>query len=135
MAKKSKNSDLNKIAKNVISNMRLDKNKDYGVDPITIIIVIGVILSLIRVIQECRKNRKLIKDRTQLVKTMQLDIQDIILRDSFINRLRLKKIIKQNISKEQYKAYGSQLQTSIMETGVNLTEDEIYTLMEAANND
>jgi cell division protein FtsL len=134
MAKKSKNSDLNKIAKNVISNMRLDKNKDYGVDPITIIIVIGVILSLIRVIQECRKNRKLIKDRTQLVKTMQLDIQDIILRDSFINRLRLKKIIKQNISKEQYKAYGSQLQTSIMETGVNLTEDEIYTLMEASQN-
>jgi len=134
MAKKSKNSDLNKIAKNVISNMRLDKNKDYGVDPITIIIVIGVILSLIRVIQECRKNRQLIKDRTQLVKTMQLDIQDIILRDSFINRLRLKKIIKQNISKEQYKAYGSQLQTSIMETGVNLTEDEIYTLMEASQN-
>jgi hypothetical protein len=136
MAKKTtKNSDINKIAKKVISNMKLDKSKDYGVDPITIIIVIGVILSLIRVIQECRKNRELIHDKTQLTKIMQLDIRDIVLRNSFINRLRLKKIVKQHVSKSQYKTYGQQLQASIMETGVNLTEDEIYTLMEAANND
>lgn len=129
-----KNVEVEKIAKKVIKNMKLDKNKDYGIDPITIILVIGIILSLIRVIQECRANRKLIKDKLKLAQTMQQDIENLVLKDSWLNRLKLKRIIKQNINKEQYKVYGHALQNSIMETGINLTEDEVCTLVEAANN-
>jgi hypothetical protein len=128
-----KNIALEKIAKKVINNMKLDKDKDYGIDPITIIIVIGVILSLIRVIQECKKNRKLLKDKNEATLLMKKDIQEVILKDSWLNRLRLQRILKQNLSKDQYKTYGKNLQNSIMETGINLTEDEVYTLMEAAN--
>jgi len=129
-----KNAALEKIAKKVISNMNLEKDKEYGIDPITIIIVIGVILSLIRVIQECRKNRKLLRDKNESVALMKKDIQEVALKDSWLNRLRLQRIMKQNMTKDQYKAYGKALQNSIMETGINLTEDEVYTLMEAANN-
>ena len=128
-----KNNALEKIAQKVIDNMKLSKDKDYGIDPITIIIVIGVILSLIRVIQECRANRKLLKNKTEAASLMKKDIQEVILKDSWLNRLRLQRIIKKNLSKDQYKAYGKELQNSIMETGINLTEDEVYTLMEAAN--
>lgn len=129
-----KNTALEKIAKKVISNMRLSKDTDYGIDPITIIIVIGVILSLIRVIQECRKNRKLLKNKTEAAILMKKDIQELVLKDSWLNRLRLQKILKQNLSKDQYKYYGKSLQNSIMETGINLTEDEVCSLMEASNN-
>lgn len=128
-----KNTALEKIAKKVLNNMELPKEENYGIDPLTIIIVISVILSLIRVIQECRKNRKLIKDKNEYASIMKTDIQDAILKDSWLNRLRLQRIIKQNLTKEQYRAYGKTLQHSIMATGINLTEDEVYTLMEASN--
>lgn len=128
-----KNAALEKIAKKVLTNMQLPKDKDYGIDPITIIMVISVILTLIRIIQECRKNRKLVKDKNEYASLMKRDIQDAILKDSWLNRLRLQRVIKQNLTKDQYKAYGKALQHSIMGTGINLTEDEIYTLMEAAN--
>jgi hypothetical protein len=124
---------LEKIAKKVIRNMELPKEKDYGIDPITIIIVISVILSLIRVIQECRKNRQLLKDKNEYASLMKRDIQEAILKDSWLNRMRLQRIIKKNLTKDQYKAYGKSLQYSIMGTGINLTEDEVYTLTEATN--
>ena len=129
----STNPELEKIAKKVIDNMKLSKDEDYGIDPITIIIVIGVILSLIRVIQECRNNRKLLKNKIEAASIMKKDIQEVILKDSWLNRIRLQRVLKKNLTKDQYKTYGKQLQNSIMETGINLTEDEVYTLMEAAN--
>lgn len=129
-----KNLALEKIGKKVLT--KLPKNDDnHGIDPLTIIIVIGVLLSLIRVVQECKKKRTLLKDKHDQATLLKKDIQDIILKDSWLNNLRLKRIIKQNITKDQYKIYGKDLQHSIMETGVNLTEDEVYTLMETANND
>lgn len=128
-----KNAAVEKIAKKVLNNMQLSKDENHGIDPLTIIIVISVILSLIRVIQECRKNRQLVKDKNEYASIMKRDIQDVILKDSWLNRLRLQRIIKQNLTKDQYKAYGKDLQHSIMGTGINLTEDEVYTLMEATN--
>lgn len=127
-----KNKELEKIAKKVLSNMN-SSTENHGIDPITIIIVIGVILSLIRVIQECRKNRSMIKDKHSQASLLQRDVQDIVLKDSWLNRLRLQRIVKKNLSKDQYKAYGKDLQNSLMDVGVNLTEDEAYTLMEASN--
>lgn len=127
------NKALEKIAKKVLNNMELPKDKEYGIDPITIIIVISIIVNLIRVIQECKKNNKLIKDKNEYALLMKREIQDTILKDSWLNRIRLQRIIKQNLTKDQYKAYGKALQYSIMGTGINLTEDEIYTLTEAAN--
>jgi len=127
-----KQSALDKIAKKILN--KLSKNEDnYGIDPLTLIIVIGVMLSLIRVIQECRKKRTLLKNKQEQVQLLKRDIQEIALRDSWLNNLRLKKILKQHMTRDQFKVYGKELQNAIMEVGVNLTEDEVYTLMEAAN--
>lgn len=128
-----KNLALEKIGKKVLTKLP-HKEDNHGIDPLTIIIVIGVLLSLIRVVQECKKKRTLLKNKHDQATLLKKDIQDIILKDSWLNNLRLKRIIKQNITKDQYKVYGKDLQHSIMETGVNLTEDEVYTLMETANN-
>jgi hypothetical protein len=124
------NKKLNPIAKKVLNKL---SKENYGIDPITIIIIIGVILSLIRVIQECRKKRTLLKNKHDQAVLLKKDIQEIVLKDSWFNNLKLKRILKQHLTKEQYRVYGKDLQDSIMEVGVNLTEDEIYTLMEAAN--
>jgi hypothetical protein len=127
-----KNLALEKIGKKILS--KLPKNEDnYGIDPLTLIIVIGVILSLIRVIQECRKKRTLLKNKYERATLLKKDIQEAILKDSWLNNLRLNRILKQHLSRDQYKVYGKELKNSIMEVGVNLTEDETYTLMEAAN--
>lgn len=129
-----KNTRLEKIGKKVLDGVKMEDNPKYGfVDPITIILVISVILTLIRVIQECRKNRNLLKDSKEASSLLKRDIQDIIIKDSLWNNWKLKKVLKQKLSKDQYKAYGKDLQNSIMEVGVNLTEDEVHTLMEAAN--
>jgi ABC-type Fe3+ transport system substrate-binding protein len=128
-----KDTIINKIAKNILNNLETKDAKEYGIDPITIIIIIGVILSLIRVIQECRSKRNLIRDKKQVAYLLQKDIQEIILKDSWINRYRLQKIIKSHLNKQQYKLYGKSLQDSIIETGINLTEQEVYALMEKAN--
>jgi len=128
-----KNTKLEKIAKKILVNVDQKQNDNYGIDPITIIIVIGVILSLIRVIQECRKKRTLLKNKNELANVIKRDIQELVLKDSWFNNLRLKRILKQHLTKDQYKAYGIELQNSIMEVGINLTDEEICTLMEAAN--
>lgn len=125
---------VKKIAQKILDNMKIEDNPKYGfIDPITIILIISITLTLIRVIQECRKNRSLIKDRSARGLLLQKDIQEIILKDSWFNRLRLQRIIKQNLTKEQYAAYGKDLQNSLMTVGINLTEDESCALMEAAN--
>lgn len=129
-----KNNKLDKIAKKVLDNMKVEENPNYGfIDPITIILIISVILTLIRVIQECKKNRRMMRDKTAQANLLQKDIQELVLKDTWLNRLRLQRIVKQNISKEQYKAYGKDFQTSLMEVGINLTEEEARTLLEAAN--
>jgi hypothetical protein len=128
-----KDTTINKIAKRISHNLQQPQDISYGVDPITIIIIIGVILSLIRVIQECRKKRTLLKNKYERSNLLRKDIQDIILKDSWLNNLRLYHILKKHLSKQQYKVYGKQLKDSIMEVGINLTEDETYALMEAAD--
>jgi hypothetical protein len=124
------NKKLNPIAKKVLNKL---PKENYGIDPITIIIIIGVLLSLIRVVQECRKKRTLLKNKHELAGLLKKDIQDLVMKDSWLNNLRLKRILKHNLTTDQYKVYAKTLAQSIMEVGVNLTEDEVYNLMEASN--
>jgi hypothetical protein len=124
------NEKLNNIAIKVLNNT----NKDtYHIDPITVIIMISILLTLIRIIQECRKKRTLLNNKEEFGLLLKKDIKDLILKNSWLNNLRLNKILKQYLTKDQYKIYGKKLKDSIMEVGLTLTEDEIYTLMEAAN--
>lgn len=125
-----KNESLDKIAKKVLDNTKIDIPKDYSFDPITILMIISIILTLIRIIQECRKKRTLIKNKTESANLMKRDIQEIVLKDSWFNRRRLQRVIKQHLSKDQFKVYNTALQDSIMDVGINLTDDEVYTLME-----
>lgn len=122
---------LQNIAEKIINKANI-KNNTYGIDPITIIIVIGVILSLIRVIQECR-SKKTSSDKKNQALDLRHTIVNLSIKDTWINNYRLNKILKQHLSKKQYKEYGESLKKAILEVGKDLNDDESLTLLEATN--
>ena len=54
---------INDLASEVLEetkkNLREDNSENYGIDPLTIIIIIGILVNVIRVVQECRKDKDL----------------------------------------------------------------------------
>jgi hypothetical protein len=122
---------LENIAQKIISKANI-KNDNYAIDPLTIIIVIGVILSLIRVIQECRASRKK-NDKMSEALDLRHTIVHLCIKDNWLNNYRLNKILKQHLSKKQYNEYGVSLKKAIMEVGKNLNDEESLTLLEASN--
>lgn len=123
---------LESLAQKIISKANI-KNENYGFDPITIIIVIGVILSLIRVIQECRNKRKQ-NDKMSEALDLRHTIVNLSIKDNWLNNYRVNRILKQHLSKQQYKQYGVSLKNAIMEVGKNLNDEESLTLLEATHN-
>jgi len=122
---------LSNLAQKIITKANI-KNENYGFDPITIIIVIGVILSLIRVIQECRSKRRK-NDKMSEALDLRHTIVNLSIKDNWLNNYRVNKILKQHLSKQQYKQYGVSLKNAIMEVGKNLNDEESLTLLEATN--
>jgi hypothetical protein len=122
---------LENLAQKIITKANI-KNENYGIDPITIIIIIGVILSLIRIIQECRKKRKSLTRKDDAL-DLRHTIVNLSIKDNWLNNYRLNKILKQHLSKKQYIQYGESLRRAIMEVGKDLNDDESLTLLEINN--
>lgn len=126
---------IEKLAIKIIQQSNLTQikqdPKNYGIDPITIIIVIGVILSLVRVIQECKKTKFSEYDMKTQALLMQSDVRSLSIKNSWFNRLKIKKILRKHLSKDQYRIYGPSLINGLIITGANLTEEESLTLVEA----
>jgi hypothetical protein len=128
------NIKLEKIANKVIKKINVPAQDQYQ-SVILVVMVISVILSLIRVVQECdNKKLKLLSNKKDQAQFMQQSVKNICIKKNLLNQWRLKKIIKQKLSPEDYKNLGDQLKKAIMDVGVDLTDDESLTLMEAANN-
>lgn len=122
---------LENLAQKILTKANI-KNENYGFDPITIIIIIGVVLSLIRVIQECRSKRRK-NDKMSEALDLRHTIVNLTIKDNWLNNYRLNKILKQHLSKKQYQQYGVSLKNAIMEVGKNLNDEESLTLLEATN--
>lgn len=124
---------LEAIAMKVMDKMDLSSKKNKDGSIIVVIMIIGIILSLVRIIQECNNKQFGLLNGDQKVKKMHEQIRSVSISRSLLNKWRLRKIIKEKLSSEDYKEYGMRLRDAILDTGVDLTEDESYTLMEAAN--
>lgn len=123
---------LEAIAMKVMDKMDLSsKNDKYG-NIIVVIMIIGIILTLVRIIQEC--NTGFVAFNTdQRAKYMQEQIKTICISRNFLNNWRLRRIIKDKLNSEDYKQYGDKLRRAILDTGVDITEEESYALVEASN--
>jgi hypothetical protein len=110
-----------------------NKPQDEHGSIILIVMVISVVLSLIRVIQECNSKKLVLLNRPQQFQLMGESMKTIAMKRTLINQWRLKRILKNKLSPQDYRLYGQSLQRAIMDTGAHLTDDEISTLLEASN--
>ena len=126
------NKDLQNSAQKVLDKIDQSKEKTHG-SIITILMIISIILTVIRVLQECNKNK--MSNFTGENKTTYFanEIKETSIRRTWFTKMMLKKAVRKQLDKEQYKKYGMQLVNAILTTGEELKEEELITLAEAVN--
>lgn len=124
---------LKSIGEKVRSQTNIPEDENFGT-VMVILMIISIIISAIRMIQECRKNKKdnfaTAQDKYKLYGD---EIKSYSIRRGWLTKLRIKKLIRKNMSKEQYDKYGTSLLQALLNSGENLKEDEIATLVENSN--
>lgn len=127
------NEKLKNIADRIRKLANIPEEETFG-SVIAIVMIISITLTLIRVLQECNKNK--LNNHSTFQDKYNLYGKEIRLystRRGWFTKLRIKRIIKQNMSKEQYSKYGLSLLNAVLDTGENLKDEEIITLVESAN--
>lgn len=120
------NLQLEKISNDIIANS-LPKNL-YG-NPLLVLMLISIIVNCIRVIQECSKNNN--NNTTQELKT---NIRSLCSKKSWFTKMRLKKIMRKEMTKDEYRQYSNLLVNAILDKGEHVTDEETSVLLEAINN-
>lgn len=125
---------INDLASEVLEetkrNLREDDSQEYGIDPLTIIIIIGILVNVVRVIQECRKEET---SKLSLGDTAQLLTTDIRLKCNklgFFQKRRLKNIIKQYLTQKEYNKYGDALFNALLVVGKKSKDEQVSALLE-----
>lgn len=126
------NKKLENIAQKVIDNMsETNKDDNFGF-VITILMIISITLTLIRIIQECNKKITLCSSSDKY-NYFQSEIKQRALKKTWFTKMIVKKAIRKEIGNDNYKKYGIDIMNAIFKTAENLNNDEIKTLVEATN--
>ena len=123
---------LENLAKKILAKTDIPQDGNYG-SVMLILMVISIIISLIRVIQECQKNKLNNTNFAGQKELMRSEISNISIRRTWLNQLRLNRIIKKHISKEDYAKYGSQLKNAILDYGPELNDEDVTALVNVIN--
>jgi hypothetical protein len=127
------NPKLKAIAEKIRKLSNIPEEETFG-SVIAILMIISITLTLIRVLQECNKN-KLSQESTAQDKyaLYGAEIRSFSMKRGWFTKLRIKKVMRQRMSKEQYSKYSLALLGSLLDIGENLKDDEVITLVEASN--
>lgn len=127
------NEKLKKLADKIRQIANIPEEENFG-SVIAILMIISIILTLTRVLQECNKD-KLNKSMTSKDKynLYGAEIKHHSLHKGWFTKMRIKRLIRKNMSKDQYAKYGNNLMNAILTTGETVTDDEVSTLVENAN--
>ncbi len=120
-----------KIYKDALAKVK--ETDRYGIDPFTIIIIIAILVNVIRVIQECNKDKTKTLASSEIPEMLSTDVKFRAFNNSFLTRMRLRNIIKNYITKEQNKVYGDALLKALLENGKTVTEEQVSALLEYKN--
>jgi hypothetical protein len=123
---------LENLAKKVISKTDIPQDDNYG-SVMLILMVISIIISLVRVIQECQKNKLSGADKSSQEQLMKSEIENISIKKTWLNQLRLNRIIKNHMSKEEYNKYGHELRNAILDSGSELDNEDTAALVNIIN--
>ena len=128
---------INDLASEVLEetkkNLREDKSENYGIDPLTIIIIIGILVNVIRVVQECRKDKDKNKTKQIQYTYMTTEVRSQATNCGWFAKRRIRKIIKEKLTPEQYKKYGEALLQALLVIGIKATDEQVCSLMEYQN--
>ena len=123
---------LREIANSIIKKAGLSNN-EYFCSTMAILMVISIVLSAIRILQECNKNRTKDMDIKEKCVVYGEEIKDFSSKRGWFTKLRIKRLLKREMKKEEYEQYGLKLLESILDIGESLRDDQIKTLVENAN--
>lgn len=126
--------DLEKIGKKVLSKTSITEEQKFG-SVLAILMIIGIIVNVVRAIQECEKNTSCDLNNNQQTTFFLGVFRRLSLKRGWGANMKLKKILRQNLPVADYRMYKTEIQKAILEVGEKINEQETFTLMEAANND
>lgn len=127
-----KNKKLQTIVAKVLRQAGLENDEQFG-SIITILMMISIIVTVIRVIQECNKEKLTKLSNSDKYSLFEKQIKSYSSRRGWFTKMRLRKILRNKLSPEAYKKYQDQLVQGILKAGEDLNREEIITLMEESN--
>ena len=123
---------LKTIAEKILKKLSIPENDNFG-SIIGILMIISITLTLIRVLQECNKNKTQNMNMTDKSSVYGEEIRSYSKKRGWFTRLRIRKIVKRHLPPEDYSKYGLKLVEILMDFGQNITDEDTTTLVEAAN--
>jgi hypothetical protein len=128
------NEKLKAIAIKILEKSTISKDNMYGFAIVTILMIISIILTCVRILQECNKS-KLSPESTEQDKYLMYgeQLHTFSQRKGWFTKMRIKKILRREMKKEDYNKYSLSILNALLETGETLTDDDVKTLVEAAN--
>jgi hypothetical protein len=126
------NEKLKVIAEKVLKKINVPNDEKFG-SVIAILMMISIILTVIRVLQECNKNKTKNMTAEDKYAVYAENIHLFSKKRGWFTRMRIKRIVKKEMSSEDYNKYGIKIVEALLDTGEALNNDEVTTLVEAAN--
>jgi len=128
------NEKLKAIAIKILEKSRVPKEDNYSFGVVTILMIISIVLTCVRILQECNKNKLSASSTSQDKYSMYGEqLHTFSERRGWFTKMRIKKILRREMKKEDYEKYSLTILNALLETGEVLTDDEVVTLVEAAN--
>jgi hypothetical protein len=125
---------LKSIAVKVLEKSNVPKDDVYGFAIVTILMIISIILTCVRILQECNKNKLTSQSTAEDKYSIYGEqLHTFSQRRGWFTKMRIKKILRREMKKEDYNKYSLAILSALLETGEVLTDDEVITLVEAAN--
>jgi hypothetical protein len=128
----SQQEKINNIAQKILAKTNIPTDDRYG-SPILLLMLVSIILTCIRIVQECDSNQTKHNNQHQYGALFRSRITDLAKKRHWLTRYRLKRILRQKMTYDDYKKYSNDLLIAILNYGETITEDETITLMEAAD--
>ena len=122
---------IENIAQDVV-NSSCKKSSNYG-NPLMIIMMIGIILNLIRVIQECNDQELSKINQNEKEEFVQNKIKELCTKRTWYNKLRMRRMMKNHMSIKEYKQNQEEIVDGILNKGLTITKQQVSKMMEASN--
>ena len=128
------NEKLKAIAVKILEKSNVQKDEVYGFAIVTILMIISIVLTCVRILQECNKNKLSVSSTAEDKYSMYGEqLHTFSERRGWFTKMRIKKILRREMNREDYEKYSLSILNALLETGEVLTDDEIQTLVENAN--